>query len=55
MKLKGLVIIKIVVFISCLALIIIGQKTTGKPELGIMLVGLAGLLGLLYDYNRKYV
>lgn len=55
MKHKSLVILKIVVFIICLALIIIGQNTAGKLELGIMLVGLAGLLGLLYDYNRKYV
>ncbi|MDR7239798.1 DUF6903 family protein [Neobacillus drentensis] len=55
MKHKGLVILKIVVFIICLALIIIGQKTAGKLELGIMLVGLAGLLGLIYDYNRKFI
>ncbi|MEH7355215.1 hypothetical protein V7150_16795 [Neobacillus drentensis] len=55
MKANVLVVIKIVVFINCLALIIIGQKTAGKLELGIMLIGLAGLLGLLYDYNRKYI
>lgn len=55
MKASLLVIIKIVVLIVCLALIIIGQKTAGKSELAIMLIGLAGLLGLLYDYNRKYV
>ena len=55
MKSSFVVILKLVVFISCLALIIIGQKAVGKFELGMMLVGLAGLLGLLYDYNRKYV
>ena len=55
MKANVLVIIKMVVFIICLSLIIIGQKTVGKPELGMMLLGLAGLLGLLYDYNRKYI
>lgn len=54
MKINGLVLVKIVVFIVCLALIIIGQRTTGRLELGIMLLGLAGLLGLLYDYNRKF-
>ncbi|WP_170952750.1 MULTISPECIES: DUF6903 family protein [Bacillus] len=55
MKDSALFIIKIVVFIVCLSLIIIYQKTAGKFELGMMLIGLAGLLGLLYDYNRKYV
>ncbi|MEH7306108.1 DUF6903 family protein [Neobacillus drentensis] len=55
MKANIIVVIKIAVFIICLALIIIGQKTAGKLELGIMLIGLAGLLGLLYDYNRKYI
>ncbi|EJQ43060.1 hypothetical protein IEE_03238 [Bacillus cereus BAG5X1-1] len=55
MKANILFIIKIVVFIACLSLIIIYQKTAGKFELGMMLIGLAGLLGLLYNYNRKYV
>ena len=55
MKSSLVVILKLVVFISCLSLIIIGQKTVGKLELGMMLLGLAGLLGLLYNYNRKYV
>ncbi|MED3551379.1 DUF6903 family protein [Cytobacillus praedii] len=55
MKANALVIIKIVVFISCLTLIVIGQKTAGKLELGMMLIGLTGLLALLYDYNRKYI
>lgn len=55
MKTNFVVTLKLVVFIICLALIIIGQKTVGKFELGMMLLGLAGLLGLLYDYNRKHV
>jgi hypothetical protein len=55
MKTNFVVILKLVVFIICLALIIIGQKTVGKFELGMMLLGLAGLLGLLYDFNRKHV
>ncbi len=54
MKAKLVILVKAVLFIACLALIIIGQKTVGKLELGLMLIGLAGLLGLLYDYNRKY-
>lgn len=55
MKDNILVICKTAVFILCLALVIYGQKTVGKMNLGIMLLGLAGLLGLLYDYNRKFV
>ncbi|MFJ7978268.1 DUF6903 family protein [Peribacillus sp. JNUCC 23] len=55
MRASVLVLIKLVVFISCLVLIIMGQKTAGKLEFGMMLIGLAGLLGLLYDYNRKYI
>ncbi|WHY00184.1 hypothetical protein [Neobacillus sp. DY30] len=55
MKAAIIVILKIIALIICLTLILIGQKTVGKFELGIMLLGLAGLLGLLYDYNRKYV
>ncbi|WP_455675224.1 DUF6903 family protein [Pradoshia sp.] len=54
MKAKLAILVKAALFIFCLALIIIGQKTVGKLELGLMLIGLAGLLGLLYDYNRKY-
>ncbi|QQZ10060.1 DUF6903 family protein [Heyndrickxia vini] len=49
-----LVILKVVAFIICIALLFIGKNTVGKLHLGIMLIGLAGLLGLLYDYNRKY-
>ncbi|MEC1522089.1 hypothetical protein P9D43_08620 [Neobacillus niacini] len=55
MKTAIFIILRIIVLIICLSLIFIGQKTVGKSELGIMLLGLAGLLGLLYDYNRKYV
>ncbi|MEH7334388.1 hypothetical protein V7161_17220 [Neobacillus drentensis] len=55
MKTTIVVILKLVVLIICLSLIIIGQKTVVKLELGLMLLGLAGLLWLLYDYNRKYV
>ncbi|ACM12418.1 hypothetical protein PDJ82_07835 [Bacillus cereus group sp. TH43LC] len=55
MKANIVFVIKIVVFLVCLSFIIVYQKTAGKFELGMMLIGLAGLLGLLYNYNRKYV
>lgn len=41
-------------FIVCMALIIVGQKTISLGNLGLMVVGLGGLLVLLYLYNRKY-
>lgn len=41
-------IVMAVLFVFFLALIFIGQKTISRMNLVIMLVGLAGLLGLLY-------
>lgn len=48
------IILKLVLFVIFMVLIVIGQGTVGKLHFGIMLIGLAGLLLLLYDYNRKY-
>lgn len=42
------------VFIGSLVLIITGQVNPGTGWLGLMLLGLAGLLLLLYLYNRRY-
>ncbi len=41
-------------FIGCIALVIVGQQHRGLPWIGVMLLGLAGLLILLYLYNRRY-
>lgn len=46
MKANIVFVIKIVVFLVCLSFIIVYQKTAGKFELGMMLIGLAGLLGV---------
>lgn len=43
-----------VIFVVCIVLIVVGQKTIGASYLGIMLLGLAGLIVLLWIYNRKY-
>lgn len=43
-----------VVFLVCLAMVVVGQQTTGWFYLGIQLVGLAGLLTLLWSYNRRF-
>ena len=47
-------IIVFVIFVVCVSLIVIGQKIVGLPWLCMMLVGLAGLVFLLWLYNRKY-
>ena len=43
-----------VVFVVCIALGIVGQRKIGPSGLLMMLVGLAGLLVLLWLYNRQY-
>lgn len=47
-------LIMVIVFIVCLALVIIGQKTISVTGLVTQLVGLVGLLTLLFIYNHKY-
>ena len=47
-------LIMIIVFIVCLALIIIGQKNISVSGLAMELIGLVGLLTLLFIYNRRY-
>lgn len=46
--------IRLALFIVCLWLVIVGHSNIGKQGLAIELVGLAGLLVLLWDYNRPY-
>ncbi|HLR61596.1 MAG TPA: hypothetical protein VK097_04050 [Lentibacillus sp.] len=48
-------VLKIVFFLFCMFLIIFGQRTVGKMYLLLQLIGLAGLLFLLWNYNRKFV
>lgn len=55
MKEKLLIIIKMLFFLLCLFLVIYGQRTVGKLYLFLQLIGLTGLLFLLWNYNRKFV
>lgn len=48
------VIAVVVGFVACIALVVIPHQTTGWLSLGVMLLGLSGLLFLLYLYNRRY-
>lgn len=43
-----------ILFFVFLGMIIVGQKTVSLGNLGMELLGLAGLLVELYIYNRKY-
>ena len=47
-------IIMAILFFVFLGLIIVGQKTVSVANLGMEFIGFAGLLVLLYLYNRKY-
>lgn len=48
-------ILYLLIFIASMALIVTGQRNIGPVGLLTMLVGLAGILALLYLYNKKYV
>lgn len=47
-------ILKVVFFLFCLFLVVYGQRTVGKGYLLLQLIGLSGLLFLLWNYNRKF-
>ncbi|MDD2959391.1 MAG: hypothetical protein PHE06_11405 [Lachnospiraceae bacterium] len=53
-KERIILIICLIIFVVCMALVIGGQKNIGYPGLGCMLAGLAGLLILLGYYNHKH-
>lgn len=48
------VLINAVLFIICMALVIVGQRRIEAMGLVMQLIGLAGILALIYLYNRKY-
>ena len=47
-------ILKFVAFFICVGLVVYGQKTVGIQYLLIQIVGVIGILILIYLYNRKY-
>jgi CHASE2 domain-containing sensor protein len=50
----AVVVLKALIFVACVAAVIIGQRTVGWANLALMLGGLGGLLALLWSYNRRY-
>lgn len=47
-------IIIFIVFVVCVALVVAGQRNIGPSGLFTQLAGLAGLIVLLWLYNRQY-
>lgn len=55
MKQTLITIVKVILFIVFVGLVIYGQQTVGRIYLLIQLLGLAGIIFLLWDYNRKFI
>lgn len=49
-----MIIINAALVALCLALVIVGQRNIVMSGLGLQLLGLGGILLLLYLYNKKY-
>lgn len=49
------IIINLIIFAVSILLICTGQRNIGPAGLGIMVIGLGGILFLLYRYNKKYI
>ena len=49
-----MIIINAALVALCLALVIGGQRNISMSGLGLQLLGLGGILLLLYLYNKKY-
>ena len=47
-------IVIFVVFVVCVALVVAGQRNIGPSGLFTQMAGLAGLIILLWLYNRQY-
>lgn len=47
-------VIVLIVFIVCVVLVVTGQRNIGAPGLFTQLIGVAGLIFLLWLYNRQY-
>lgn len=47
-------VLYLLVFIVSMVLIVVGQRRIGPAGLLIMLIGLIGILVLLYLYNKKF-
>lgn len=49
-----IIILKLLAFLVCVALVIVGQRFIGIPGTLTQISGIAGILLLLWNYNRKF-
>lgn len=47
-------VVVLIVFVVSVALVVIGQRNIGAAGLLVQLIGVAGLIILLWVYNRQY-
>ncbi|MEG0542197.1 MAG: hypothetical protein RR528_07705 [Angelakisella sp.] len=47
-------ILGVVIFAGAISAVVVGQRNIGAPWLGLMLLGVAALIALLFFYNQKY-
>lgn len=47
-------VFSVLIVIASLALVVLGQQTVGYANLAMMLLGLAGILFMLYRYNCSF-
>lgn len=54
MKSILVMLIKVLIFIISVGLVMKGQRNIGFQGLGMMMIGLGGILSLLYVYNKAH-
>lgn len=54
MKNKLILVLKIILLLILLGLVIVSQNTVGREFLFMQFLGLAGIIFLLWNYNREY-
>ena len=48
------IVINVILFIAFMTMVVLGQRSIGYAGLSVMMIGLIGLLGQLWAYNRQY-
>lgn len=48
-------ILTLAAFLVCIGLVVVGHRQIGPAHLGIMMIGLFGLLAMLWLYNRQFL
>ncbi len=53
LKQRLLTTLRILLFLGCVVLVMIGQRDVSYGNLGVMGLGLVGMLVIIWDYNRR--